>query len=123
MAGAEHRHQQTEADRTLSLCGSSVRPGDLSETLVRPHRQLNILFRSAIRGKKLTFYIKHKPKSIFPQPVDVRQIQDKFPEKSDGLKELYGKGPSDAFFLVKFWADLNSEISDESNAFHGVTST
>jgi len=57
------------------------------------------------------------------EPVDVRQIQDKFPEKSDGLKELYGKGPSDAFFLVKFWADLNSEISDESNAFHGVTST
>merc|ERR1719189_1956229 len=57
------------------------------------------------------------------EPVDVRQIQDKFPEKSDGLKELYGKGPQDAFFLVKFWADLNSEISDESNAFHGVTST
>jgi len=57
------------------------------------------------------------------EPVDVRQIQDKFPEKSDGLKELYSKGPADAFFLVKFWADLNTEISDESNAFYGVTST
>ena len=57
------------------------------------------------------------------QPVDVRQIQDKFPEKSDGLKELYGKGPNDAFFLVKFWADLNTEISEETSAFYGVTST
>jgi len=57
------------------------------------------------------------------EPVDVRQIQDKFPEKSDGLKELYSKGPSDAFFLVKFWADLNSPLSDESNAFYGVTAT
>ena len=55
--------------------------------------------------------------------MDVRQIQDKFPEKSDGLKELYSKGPQDAFFLVKFWADLNTEISDENNAFYGVTST
>jgi len=57
------------------------------------------------------------------EPVDVRQIEDKFPDKSDGLKELYGKGPSDAFFLVKFWADLNTPISDESNAFYGVTAT
>jgi len=57
------------------------------------------------------------------EPVDVRQIQDKFPEKSDGLKELYSKGPSDAFFLVKFWADLNSPLHDETNAFYGVTAT
>lgn len=57
------------------------------------------------------------------EPVDVRQIQDKFPEKSDGLKELYSNGPTDAFFLVKFWADLNTPISDENNAFYGVTTT
>jgi len=57
------------------------------------------------------------------EPVDVRQIQDKFPEKSDGLKELYSKGPEDAFFLVKFWADLNTPITDESNAFYGVSTT
>ena len=62
-------------------------------------------------------------RTIVFQPVDVRQIQDKFPEKCDGLKELYSKGPADAFFLVKFWADLNTEISDENNAFYGVTST
>lgn len=57
------------------------------------------------------------------EPVDVRQIQDKFPEKKEGLKELYEKGPEDAFFLVKFWADLNSNVSDDGGAFYGVTST
>ena len=55
--------------------------------------------------------------------MDVRQIQDKFPEKSDGLKELYGKGPQDAFFLVKFWADLNMPNTYDSNPFYGVSAT
>ena len=55
--------------------------------------------------------------------MDVRQIQDKFPEKKEGLKDLYEKGPQEAFFLVKFWADLSTNLSDESNAFYGVTST
>jgi len=54
--------------------------------------------------------------------VDIRQIYDKFPEKKGGLKELYEKGPQNAFFLVKFWADLNSNIQDETRAFYAVTS-
>lgn len=54
--------------------------------------------------------------------MDVRQIYDKFPEKKGGLKELYDKGPQNAFFLVKFWADLNTNIQDEAGAFYGVTS-
>jgi len=57
------------------------------------------------------------------EPVDVRQIQDKFPEKKEGLKELYEKGPQDSFFLVKFWADLNTNASEDAGAFYGVTST
>ena len=60
---------------------------------------------------------------LFLQPVDVRQIQDKFPEKSDGLKELYGKGPQDAFFLVKFWADLNTPNTYDTSPFYGVSAT
>ncbi|CAG7785970.1 unnamed protein product [Allacma fusca] len=56
------------------------------------------------------------------ESVDIRQIYDKFPEKKGGLKELYDKGPQIAFFLVKFWADLNSNIQDEAGAFYGVTS-
>jgi len=64
------------------------------------------------------------PTSSDPQlePVDVRQIQDKFPEKKEGLKELYDKGPQDGFFLVKFWADLNTNVGDDGS-FYGVTST
>jgi len=37
------------------------------------------------------------------ESVDVRQIYDKFPEKKGGLKDLFDKGPRNAFFLVKFW--------------------
>lgn len=54
--------------------------------------------------------------------MDVQQINDKFPEKKGGLKELYEKGPRNAFFLVKFWADLNTNNLDDPSAFYGVTS-
>ncbi|XP_020619315.1 transcriptional enhancer factor TEF-1-like isoform X1 [Orbicella faveolata] len=57
------------------------------------------------------------------EAVDIRQIYDKFPEKKGGLKELYDKGPQPVFFLVKFWADLNTNIHDEAGAFYGVSST
>nr|XP_005988485.1 PREDICTED: transcriptional enhancer factor TEF-5 isoform X2 [Latimeria chalumnae] len=56
------------------------------------------------------------------EAVDIRQIYDKFPEKKGGLKELYEKGPQNAFFLVKFWANLNSTIQDGPGAFYGVSS-
>nr|XP_032630947.1 transcriptional enhancer factor TEF-3 [Chelonoidis abingdonii] len=56
------------------------------------------------------------------EAVDIRQIYDKFPEKKGGLKELFEKGPPNAFFLVKFWADLNTNIEDESRSFYGVSS-
>lgn len=56
------------------------------------------------------------------EAVDIRQIYDKFPEKKGGLKELHDKGPQEAFFLVKFWADINYSLQDEAGAFYGVTS-
>jgi len=56
------------------------------------------------------------------EPVDVQQIQDKFPSNKEGLKELYNKGPQDCFFLVKFWADLNTNEGDDGS-FYGVQST
>uniref|UniRef100_A0A4W5PQK6 TEA domain family member 3 b n=1 Tax=Hucho hucho TaxID=62062 RepID=A0A4W5PQK6_9TELE len=57
------------------------------------------------------------------EAVDIRQIYDKFPEKKGGLKELYEKGPQNAFFLVKFWADLNSSgMQDGPSSFYGVSS-
>ncbi|KAM9088243.1 LOW QUALITY PROTEIN: transcriptional enhancer factor TEF-4-like [Megaptera novaeangliae] len=63
------------------------------------------------------------------ESVDVRQIYDKFPEKKGDLRELYDRGPPHAFFLVKFWADLNWGLSGEevgaggsSGGFYGVSS-
>ncbi|KAM5236823.1 transcriptional enhancer factor TEF-4 isoform 4-T4 [Ctenodactylus gundi] len=65
------------------------------------------------------------------ESVDVRQIYDKFPEKKGGLRELYDRGPPHAFFLVKFWADLNWGPSGEEagagsgssgGGFYGVSS-
>lgn len=40
----------------------------------------------------------------------MRQIYDKFSEKKGGLKELYEKGPRNAFFLVKFWVSTDSIV-------------
>lgn len=42
------------------------------------------------------------------ESIDVRQIYDKFSEKKGGLKELYEKGPRNAFFLVKFWVSTEN---------------
>lgn len=78
---------------------------------------LKKIFSSLLVSLILTKYF-----DVFSQAVDARQIYDKFPEKKGGLKELYDRGPQNAFFLVKFWADLNSNIQDEAGAFYGVTS-
>ncbi|CAL9701909.1 unnamed protein product [Knipowitschia caucasica] len=64
----------------------------------------------------------HSYSDALLESVDVRQIYDKFPEKKGGLKELYGKGPQNSFFLIKFWADLNCNIQDETGFSYGVTS-
>ncbi|XP_028812557.1 transcriptional enhancer factor TEF-1-like isoform X2 [Denticeps clupeoides] len=56
------------------------------------------------------------------ESVDIRQVYDKFPEKKGGLKELFEKGPQNAFFLIKFWADLNCSIQEETGSFYGVSS-
>ncbi|XP_075409501.1 transcriptional enhancer factor TEF-3 [Tenrec ecaudatus] len=56
------------------------------------------------------------------EAVDIHQIYDKFPEKKGGLKELFERGPANAFFLVKFWADLNTNMEDEGSSFYGVSS-
>lgn len=45
------------------------------------------------------------------ESIDVRQIYDKFSEKKGGLKELYEKGPRNAFFLVKFWVSYRQPVS------------
>lgn len=48
----------------------------------------------------------HSYSDALLESVDIRQIYDKFPEKKGGLKELYGKGPQNSFFLIKFWVSM-----------------
>lgn len=56
------------------------------------------------------------------EAVDVRQIYDKFPEKTGGLRDLYEQGPSNAFFLVKFWVSprQGSTVDSGSRGHRGL---
>ncbi|XP_058444501.1 protein scalloped isoform X1 [Malaya genurostris] len=72
--------------------------------------------------KHLFVHIGDQPAHPLLESVEVKEIYDKFPQKAGGLKELYEKGPSNAFFLVKFWADLNTNIASDAGAFYGVGS-
>ncbi|XP_043914925.1 transcriptional enhancer factor TEF-1 isoform X2 [Protopterus annectens] len=67
-------------------------------------------------------HVSHSHNDPLLESVDIRQIYDKFPEKKGGLKEMFAKGPHNAFFLVKFWADLNCSTPDDTEAFYAVTS-
>ncbi|KAL9695134.1 hypothetical protein quinque_014419 [Culex quinquefasciatus] len=92
---------------------------------------IQVLARRKLREfqAKMKVYHKHLFVHIGDQPahpllesVEVKEIYDKFPQKAGGLKELYEKGPSNSFFLVKFWADLNTNIASDAGAFYGVSS-
>ena len=49
------------------------------------------------------------------ETVGIHHIQDKFPEKNGGLKDLFDKGPQDRFFLVKFWVSGKDHHSNKLN--------
>lgn len=75
--------------------------------LVRPHQ---VFVSSAPQYNKHLFVhigqTNHSYSDALLESVDIRQIYDKFPEKKGGLKELYGKGPQNSFFLIKFWVSF-----------------
>ncbi|BHF75106.1 Transcriptional enhancer factor TEF-3 [Sparganum proliferum] len=53
-------------------------------------------------------------KSLEPilEEIDASQIWDKFPQ--DRLKKRLEEDPSNAFFLVKLWADLNTDLPEDA---------
>uniref|UniRef100_A0A5G2QJ33 TEA domain transcription factor 3 n=1 Tax=Sus scrofa TaxID=9823 RepID=A0A5G2QJ33_PIG len=125
VAGPHHRLLQAAAPRVFRLHGGAARPRHVPGPAPRARARLTLSW--ALPTVQQTPVCAHRPDNpAFSDPpleaVDVRQIYDKFPEKKGGLKELYEKGPPNAFFLVKFWADLNSTIQEGPGAFYGVSS-
>ncbi|XP_077066077.1 transcriptional enhancer factor TEF-3 isoform X1 [Siphateles boraxobius] len=101
-----------------SIAGSKLRMLEFSAFLEQPQDPETV-------NKHLFVHIgQSNPTYSDPylEAVDIRQIYDKFPEKKGGLKELFEKGPPNAFFLVKFWADLSINLQDDSSFFYGVSS-
>jgi len=103
-------HGRAISTRKLSLLEFSASVESPEESNYRPQRHLFVEIGSSLSDPSL-------------ESIDVRQIQDKFPEKKGGLKELLEGGPQDAFFLVKFWGDLNTNIADEPGASFFVNTT
>lgn len=73
---------------------------------------------------KIDYSLPNTRKTNKLERIDVSQIQDKFPDLnvSEGL---YARGPADAFFLVKFWVDLNDEHDysiEDQNSYFGFSS-
>lgn len=66
-----------------------------------------------------TFFARHylQSSSSMLESIDIKQIQDKFPGfvGQDGYMQ---RGLSDAFYLVKFWADLGAGSGDGDNTLH-----
>lgn len=95
------RERQSDLPQVLSEAGGPA--VWLPYPLASPSGRLFFLLQYS---KHLFVHISQSSPSYsdpYLEAVDIRQIYDKFPEKKGGLKELFERGPSNAFFLVKFW--------------------
>ncbi|KAI8118833.1 Transcriptional enhancer factor TEF-3 [Lucilia cuprina] len=84
--------------------GHSLRP-DMPPPPPHPHHHLHHHHNQHTTNsynRHLFVQLGGKPSFSDPllETVDIRQIFDKFPEKSGGLKDLYEKGPQNAFYLT-----------------------
>lgn len=93
-----HHNQQHNQAQTVSITRHSYIKIDYSQ----PH------FRQQANNRLV-------------ESININQIFDKFPE----LEGLFHVGQPDAFFLVKFWADIDSDSEcdvGDQNAFFGYSS-
>lgn len=99
-----------------SICGPKLRLVEFSAYQEQPETETPAHRHVFVHINSITTYTEP-----FLESVDICQIADKFPNKKGGLKELFDQGPQSAFFLVKFWADLSTNISP-SSGFYGISS-
>lgn len=60
------------------------------------------------------------PSDPLLETIELAEIADKFPSGRGGLGELFARGPPDAFFLVKFWADINMPPAEGPDALYAA---
>ncbi len=124
MARQNHRLRKTTAPGVLCLSGDPERQrgGTDIQTFFIQYKMSPKPSLSSLSYRSPSFLqYKHLFVHIGPsnpgyndpvlESIDVRQIYDKFSEKKGGLKELYEKGPHNAFFLVKFWVGTQIQCS------------
>jgi len=94
------------------------------------HQQHQLVSHTAATGGltrhsyvKIDYRLPYSRQTNKLETIALSQIQDKFPEIG-GSEGIFQRGSPDAFFLVKFWADLNCDYdynADDQNSYFGFS--
>ena len=99
---------------------------DLSNSIIESGGNLQLALNDSTNSEKLSdlkhIFVEITGESIYTgnhhnlinstsdysqlEDIDIKVIGDKFSQNKNGLKDLYDKGPQDAFFLVKCWVSF-----------------
>lgn len=105
MSNNQQQHQQVQPNSYAQSASGFVRHSYVKIDYSEPH-------------------MRQPTANRFIESISINQIVDKFPEIG-GSEGLFQRGPADAFFLVKFWADINNDFEfdiDDQNSFFGFSS-
>lgn len=124
-----NNHQQRHLNQQgTDLYMGNVNSGNMNQ-LQSGQAQLGMSHQSSsgfVRHSyvKIDYRQPMSPQAIKLERIDISQIQDKF-DGLGGQEGLFQQGPSDAFFLVKFWADLSDNYQyniEDQNSYFGFSS-